>query len=520
MSIFQLFSTYLQYYLPINFYNFLNLTSSYWTKIIGAIAIILLGRTIIVFFRSQKKWPKNHTININDIQNIAKTKNKPLPYFSILVPARNEADVVAKTIYKLTTLNYPKNKFEIIIITDQKETLQKHKSTQINTQINVDTTQEVVHKTIKELKHTKPEINIINLDVPYDFDGKFGGKCLGQEVKSTKGRALNFALTELKEHFEEKTNFFAFFDTDDHPDSNCLLHIAKANLLDQTKKVFQLPVYQCRNFWHISAFSKVVCLSQSFTHENFLPWIMTWLPFLGGTNLYVQKDILFAVNGFNYNSITEDLDLGITIFLKTKTWPHFLPVPSSEQTPPNMKAYFKQRKRWAMGQLEVMNNLKNMIKNKEGDPKIIKDLYKKLWLYGPAESTLFFLLTISSFLVLVSRIIKGIFLIITLQSLAVYFSPAFTLRETLYAMASIVGIPMIIFSLILLHRYKKYIETPKSKLFQAWELIKFILMEGIVIPLVLFVYPLPFFVALVEHSLGMYKNKELVWVKTPRTQEK
>ncbi|HRV32333.1 MAG TPA: hypothetical protein P5241_02100 [Candidatus Paceibacterota bacterium] len=45
-------------------------------------------------------------------------------------------------------------------------------------------------------------------------------------------------------------------------------------------------------------------------------------------------------------------------------------------------------------------------------------------------------------------------------------------------------------------------------------------MEGIVIPLVLFVYPLPFFVALVEHSLGMYKNKELVWVKTPRTQEK
>jgi hypothetical protein len=40
---------------------------------------------------------------------------------------------------------------------------------------------------------------------------------------------------------------------------------------------------------------------------------------LGGTNLYVQKDILFAVNGFNYNSITEDLDLGITIFLKTKT---------------------------------------------------------------------------------------------------------------------------------------------------------------------------------------------------------
>jgi len=58
-------------------------------------------------------------------------------------------------------------------------------------------------------------------------------------------------------------------------------------------------------------------LSQSFTHENFLPWIMSWLPFLGGTNLFIEKNTLMTVKGFNYHSITEDLDLGVTIFLKT-----------------------------------------------------------------------------------------------------------------------------------------------------------------------------------------------------------
>jgi len=52
----------------------------------------------------------------------------------------------------------------------------------------------------------------------------------------------------MKDKFEKETDFFAFFDTDDHPDINCLLHIAKSNLLNSNNKAFQLPVYQCRNF--------------------------------------------------------------------------------------------------------------------------------------------------------------------------------------------------------------------------------------------------------------------------------
>ena len=52
----------------------------------------------------------------------------------------------------------------------------------------------------------------------------------------------------MKDKFEKETDFFAFFDTDDHPDVNCLLHIAKSNLSNSNNKAFQLPVYQCRNF--------------------------------------------------------------------------------------------------------------------------------------------------------------------------------------------------------------------------------------------------------------------------------
>jgi len=107
--------------------------------------------------------------------------------------------------------------------------------------------------------------------VPNNFNGLFKGEMLEHEVKSTKGRALNYAFTIMFDHFNQNTDFFAFFDTDDHPNKNCLIEIAKENLLHTHKKVFQLPIFQCRNFWKISTFSKVIALGQSFTHEIFLP---------------------------------------------------------------------------------------------------------------------------------------------------------------------------------------------------------------------------------------------------------
>jgi len=198
---------------------------------------VLLARTIIVFCRSQRKHIKDGAVNLEEVSKLAKGN---LPYFSVLVPARGEAEVVGATIYKLMELNYPKDKYEIIVISDEKETLNA-KEGEITTQI-------ATEEALEKLKETNPELHIIHMDVPYDFDGEFGGICTGKEIKSTKGRALNWTLTQMKDHFEKETNFFAFFDTDDHPDKDCLLHIAKSNLLNPDNKAFQLPVYQCRNF--------------------------------------------------------------------------------------------------------------------------------------------------------------------------------------------------------------------------------------------------------------------------------
>ena len=239
---------------------------------------------------------------------MANKVNKQLPFFTVLVPARNEADVVASTIKTLSKLEYPNNRYEIIVVTDEKELLYNKGEV---------TTQEVIQKTITEIKKKKAGLKISYVDVVNDFDGKFLGKCIKKEVKSTKGRALNYVLTKYFSKFKERTDFFAFFDTDDHPSKKCLIEIARSYLEDEKNQVFQLPVYQCRNLFDINPFNKVVALGQCFTHENFLPYTMKWLPFLGGTNLFISKNVLFSVDGFSCDSITEDLDLGVEIYLRT-----------------------------------------------------------------------------------------------------------------------------------------------------------------------------------------------------------
>ncbi|MCC7571973.1 MAG: hypothetical protein KO464_01125 [Candidatus Methanofastidiosum sp.] len=204
----------------------------------ASLAVLFLIRTIYVFFKTKIKMKQLKKTSCELLKELVLEKNIDFPMFSILVPARNETDVVKNTILKLTELNYPKDRFEIIVVTDEKETLAS-KSNEI-------TTQQIVTQTIETLKDKN--VRIINVDVPYDFDGEFKGKLTGQEIKSTKGRALNYVFTKMFDHFNEKTDFFAFFDTDDHPDKNCLSEIAKENIKHPHKKVFQMPVLQCRNF--------------------------------------------------------------------------------------------------------------------------------------------------------------------------------------------------------------------------------------------------------------------------------
>lgn len=50
-------------------------------------------------------------------------------------------------------------------------------------------------------------------------------------------------------------------------------------------------------------------------HDWYLPIIFKTIHFAGGTNLFVLKETLHKISGFDPASLTEDLDLGIRSYL-------------------------------------------------------------------------------------------------------------------------------------------------------------------------------------------------------------
>ena len=478
----------------------LNFSFTSLAKIVAIFAFFLFARLLAMYFISRPLW-RGRKLNLEKGE---KLEAKPFyPFFSIIVPARQEAEVIKNTIYSYLKINYPRDRFELIIVTDEKE--REGASSR--------TTQEEVLAALAELSKKEPDFQLKMLEVPYDFDGYLYGKRMGTAVPSTKGRAVNYALSNL----EAKTDFCAFFDADGmaHPDS--LLMVAKTWLKDPTKGVFQLPVFQCRNFWSISLFSKIAALGQAFTHECVLPRLMKKIPFLGGTNLFIKKDLLLKVGGFDNHSLTEDLALGISLYLKTNSWPHFLPLPSSEQTPPNFKAYRRQRIRWALGQLKVIEYLKSLRSHPLYQNQA-KKLYRRLIINGPIEWVLYFMLTLMSSLILISRLAQGTFMFINLRNLSFSLLSFNSLNELSYSLMALAGFPLLIYLIILKARYRYFIQKSLKR-----GLKKFIDDAGLVfgslfiMPFILFLYPWPFFWALLQKIIS--PSKETAWIKTPRTKE-
>ncbi|HYG59380.1 MAG TPA: hypothetical protein VD902_15060, partial [Symbiobacteriaceae bacterium] len=55
------------------------------------------------------------------IADLAHEQGKEIPRFAVFVPARNEADVIEKTIDHLSHLHYSPDHYEILVVTDEKE---------------------------------------------------------------------------------------------------------------------------------------------------------------------------------------------------------------------------------------------------------------------------------------------------------------------------------------------------------------------------------------------------------------
>jgi len=505
----------------------LSIPSSIFSYIIAIILGLFFLRLFFYFLWASKKWKHVERITINDLEKISAATNQKLPFFTIFIPALNESEVIANTIFKMAEINYPPNLYQIQVIVDEKER-KRAKPDQI-------TTRKVVEQMMEKFKARFSELKLTFTEVPYDFDGKINGKCIGKEVASTKGRALNYALTNIP----LQTDFCAFFDAEAWPNPDSFLVIAKNYVLDNKKLVFQLPVYQIRNFWFLSAFCKVAALSQCFCHQYVLPFIFLFMPFLGGANMFIHRKLIENCEGFDDNILTEDTEIGVRLYTDFNQWPVYLPYASTEQTPPTIKAYHHQRYRWGYGFMQTMKKLFLKLKDKnlnfeqsekKGSRAIARGSYRErrwrikkmiaiLAIHGPIDWVIYYPLVVSATLLFILRVFKmffSSFLLYRFSSMVII--PWNPLNDFLSLIVVLIPIPTLIFLSILLKHYWKKINfsgLERQTIFH--QLLDLVLFMFFIAPIIASYYVFPYVHAFINYLV--HPNKKAIWITTKRTRE-
>jgi len=237
-----------------------------------------------------------------------------LPSISLLIPAHNEGMVLDRTLEAMSELDYPTDRFEIILINDA----------------STDNTGEIAARWAA----LHPHIRVVNLTAAERTGGK--------------SAALNRGLRLAR--FDN----IAVYDADNTPEPRALLHLgvqlgANADVgavigtfrtINRSKNLLtrMISIEGISYQWIVQAGR----------------WVLLGVCTLPGTNLVIRRSILEKLGGWDEEALTEDAELSIQIYeagYKIKYVPYAV---TWEQEPERLRSWFRQRSRWVRGNNYVL----------------------------------------------------------------------------------------------------------------------------------------------------------------------
>ena len=238
-----------------------------------------------------------------------KRNSSEYPMVSIMVPAHNESIVIRKTVLALLDFDYPKDRYEIIVINDNSS----------------DCSADV----LKEIQKKNPARKLIVINT----DNIMGGK--------GKSNALNIALSVAK------GTVIAIYDADNTPAPDAL-RILVENLMKDDKLGAVIGKFRTRNR-NASLLTRFVnietlayqCMNQAGRYFFFK------LCTIPGTNYVIRRNIIDEMGGWDTKALSEDTEISFRLY-RMGYYIKFMPLAVTwEQEPQKLKQWFKQRTRWA-----------------------------------------------------------------------------------------------------------------------------------------------------------------------------
>ena len=277
------------------------------------IAVFTLGYLIVVVYRFYlfTRSSKTDALEIVTDEEALIVADSELPFYTVMIPAYNEASVIVKLVENVAKLDYPTDRLEVLILVEEDDVA-----------------------TLSALSTA-------------DAPSQFRLVLIPASEPRTKPKALNFGLTLAR------GDIVAVYDVEDAPD-----------ILQLRRAAVALGRYG----------PEVGCVQAQLTYSNATQNIITrwftieyamWFSFflpglsalgapipLGGTSNHFRRSVLRDLGAWDAYNVTEDCDLGIRMFRE-----HYqikvLESETLEEANSDFVNWVKQRSRWYKGYLQT-----------------------------------------------------------------------------------------------------------------------------------------------------------------------
>ncbi|MGI6278417.1 MAG: glycosyltransferase [Patescibacteria group bacterium] len=301
------------------------LTSTYslFSGVLFLITLFLLSQGSFATYSMLSSWLKPE--NLKRVSPPKKFSPKRLS-FSLIIPVRNEEKVIAQTLAAMKKINYPKEKYEILITARDDDT-------------------KTVGKILESLNHLPPTFNLL----------------VWENFPNSKPQGLNAALEYAR------GDIIGIFDAEDEPHPD-ILNVINTILQKKEADIVQsgVQLVNVDSHWY----SPHNCLEYYFWFKSVLPFFSSWgANPLGGNTVFFKKDIVKDAAGWDEDCLTEDAEIGVRLSsLGKKTAVVYdEEMATKEETPPDLPGFIRQRTRWHQGFFQVLlkGNWKNLKNNRQ-----------------------------------------------------------------------------------------------------------------------------------------------------------
>ena len=238
------------------------------------------------------------------------------PMVSVLVPAHNESLVITRTVRALLNFHYPRDRYEIIVIND-------------NSSDDTDTR-------LGALQREHPDHRLIVVNTGKEVGG------------SGKSNALNVGFSLAS------GSVIAVYDADNTPEPDALTILVEQLMSDERLGAV-IGKFRTRNKT-ASILSRFVNI-ETLTHQcmnqagRYFFFKLCTIP---GTNYVIRRSIIEQIGGWDAKALAEDTEISFRLYRMgyyIRQAPHSV---TWEQEPHLLPVWFRQRTRWAKGNLYVL----------------------------------------------------------------------------------------------------------------------------------------------------------------------